>query len=483
VNAPDTLSNPEAKELLKLCKLGKLFEVQDWITSGKSLSVPAELKTTPLRIALDTGFQSLIELLVRNEPSEDEKNRALRQAVAQQRLDFIEILVSHGAEVTSVPFIDVLRAWEPNIIRYFLDRGTNFITNSPFAVAFGERIRTALGAWRRCVEQHPQFASQLQEQADRALRHFCFKEDLKWVSLMMWVGANPRSIGLTLEDDEEEEEHLSALTAAAYAKNVEILKRLKPNGKTDDVSGLLEFAARFGHKEVIQYLFELGAKPNDKPNGGSTALDNALESFDYEIFRHRLSPLRYYSPKAPKYRVSDGRATIKLLLERGAHWRPDDANQITRVRRVLYQCEPDVTIELVELLMKYSAASRESIHNLLRTPVMNEHLASGVRRVVMLGFDIRTPKQKSEDERREEKYRQWAQAELATRYDRQKFYEEIWSEPIQHVAKRYNLSDVGLAKVCRKLDIPRPGRGYWAIKAAGKPLPTQPPLPPIINPE
>jgi hypothetical protein len=82
-----------------------------------------------------------------------------------------------------------------------------------------------------------------------------------------------------------------------------------------------------------------------------------------------------------------------------------------------------------------------------------------------------------EDEKQEEKHRQWAVVQLASRYDREKVYGEIWAEPIQHVAKRYKLSDVGLAKVCRKLDIPRPGRGYWAIKAAGKPLPKQPPLP------
>jgi len=33
------------------------------------------------------------------------------------------------------------------------------------------------------------------------------------------------------------------------------------------------------------------------------------------------------------------------------------------------------------------------------------------------------------------------------------------------------------AKICRKLLIPIPGRGYWAKKAAGKPVPKQPALP------
>jgi hypothetical protein len=81
--------------------------------------------------------------------------------------------------------------------------------------------------------------------------------------------------------------------------------------------------------------------------------------------------------------------------------------------------------------------------------------------------------------RQKEAYRLWTLRSLASRYDREKIYEEIWSEPIQHVAKRYGISDVGLAKVCRKLNIPRPGRGYWAKKAAGKTVPRQMSLPPL----
>jgi len=33
--------------------------------------------------------------------------------------------------------------------------------------------------------------------------------------------------------------------------------------------------------------------------------------------------------------------------------------------------------------------------------------------------------------------------------NREEIYREIWLEPIQHVAKRYKLSDVGFAKVLR----------------------------------
>jgi hypothetical protein len=58
---------------------------------------------------------------------------------------------------------------------------------------------------------------------------------------------------------------------------------------------------------------------------------------------------------------------------------------------------------------------------------------------------------------------------------RQDLYELVWSKPIVELAKDFALSDVALAKRCRKLAIPVPGRGYWARVAAGQ-APRQPPL-------
>ena len=89
----------------------------------------------------------------------------------------------------------------------------------------------------------------------------------------------------------------------------------------------------------------------------------------------------------------------------------------------------------------------------------------------------RSPEQKREDQRQEGASRKWVLRELASRYNREEIYREIWSEPIQRVAKKYNISDVGLAKICKKLNIPRPGRGYWAKKAAGRSVSSQRPLP------
>ncbi len=53
-------------------------------------------------------------------------------------------------------------------------------------------------------------------------------------------------------------------------------------------------------------------------------------------------------------------------------------------------------------------------------------------------------------------------------FKRQELYEQVWAEPVRTVAKRYGVSDVAFAKMCRKLHIPLPPRGYWARIAAGQ---------------
>ena len=59
---------------------------------------------------------------------------------------------------------------------------------------------------------------------------------------------------------------------------------------------------------------------------------------------------------------------------------------------------------------------------------------------------------------------------------RKALYDQVWSQPMCHVSKKYGISDVGLAKICRKHKIPCPPRGYWAKKTAGQ-TPEQIPLP------
>jgi hypothetical protein len=107
-----------AKLLATLCQQGKLYEVEKWIASGKSLAGPPECKTTPLQIALDRGFHSLVELLARNDCGQEAKNHSWMNAVSKRNLEFIELLVNRGADLPSVPFSHVLLSWDPTISRF-----------------------------------------------------------------------------------------------------------------------------------------------------------------------------------------------------------------------------------------------------------------------------------------------------------------------------------------------------------------------------
>ena len=69
---------------------------------------------------------------------------------------------------------------------------------------------------------------------------------------------------------------------------------------------------------------------------------------------------------------------------------------------------------------------------------------------------------------------------MRPRYDRDELYEKVWTMPVRIVAKEYGVSDVAIAKACRRLHIPVPGRGYWAKNAANLPVKPRPPLPPVL---
>lgn len=376
----------ENSELIRLCRTGRLYDIEKWIADGKSLEVRAARRgrqKSLLQIAVDTGFHSLVELIAKNETRQESKNAALADAVSLRRMALIELLVANGGDIKSVPFIDVLLTWEPNMIRFFLERGSDPVEGRPFAEAFRSKIRTALRAYLDCKRAHPELAVQLQEQLDCALRYFCGEGDLKWVSLLMWAGGDPRSPGPCLGKDytDDPECYVSGLEQACYPENADVLKKLKPDPSRDNLSELLKHAV--GRRATMQYLLEIGANPNDKPNGGSSALDSALWWLNFAGF----DPYRRNSLKS-KYQLSKAFDCIGELLAHHAVWNPNEQSQINSLRRILLECEPDVTIELLKLFRSHNACPAEHVHKLLGTPRMKEHLKAESNALLRLGIHL-----------------------------------------------------------------------------------------------
>jgi len=63
------------------------------------------------------------------------------------------------------------------------------------------------------------------------------------------------------------------------------------------------------------------------------------------------------------------------------------------------------------------------------------------------------------------------------RLTRTELHERVWATPMRTLAKEFGMSDVGLAKICRKHNVPVPPVGYWRRKETGYKVKC-PPLPP-----
>ena len=388
-NGDENAGASEARELVALCRAGRLHDVEKWIADGKSLDIAAAKKRgrqrSLLQIAVETGFHSLVELIARHEKCQSSKNAALEDAASSRRLDLVELLLVNGADIKSVPLADVLLSWEPTIIRFFLDRGANPIVGQPFAEAFGAKVRTALRPFLEYKRAHPELAAQLQEQLDCALRHFCCEGDLKWVSLLIWAGGDVRSRGPCLGKDytNEPECYTTGLEEACNSEKPDVLKKLKPDPCRDNLSELLHNAATAGRQETMKYLLESGANPNDKPNGGSSALDATLWRLSFARFgtymSHRLTS---------KYDVWQALDCLRELLAHGAIWNPNEQYDVNSLRRTLLECEPEVTIEVLQLFRKHNACPAERVHKLLGTPRMREHLRPQTVALSRLGLHL-----------------------------------------------------------------------------------------------
>jgi hypothetical protein len=134
---------------------------------------------------------------------------------------------------------------------------------------------------------------------------------------------------------------------------------------------------------------------------------------------------------------------------------------------MLLHAEPKLVIELFKLLRSHAACTDETVHQFLDTPRMRQHLSGNDWHLTRLG--LRCPKNGP--------LPCLQHSGLLARFDREKLYEQVWSQPIRKLAPEYGVSDVALAKTCRKLQIPRPGRGYWAKLTAGQRVGRRPPLP------
>lgn len=370
----------ELVPLVDLCRAGKLFEVQAWIAESKPVNPPTghyrgSRKKTPIEYAIDAGFHSLVKVLL--DAGADvgpiERYCPMTMALEKRRLDIVKLLVEHGYDPTGIDARSVLGTWDPEIMEYFVESGCNMELGNPLAWALCNRIRTSLPLVKKYQDRFPS----IREQANIALRHHCKEGDAKWVSLMLWAGADPLCRG---EDDPDRESDLedgglSALGFAALYNHYDLfeLKGIKACLSNPATADILDYLLDSDATPVLASILKQGLDPNNNPRGGCTAIQRSLERFHQYgstsrfSFDYRLAPKN--KSKLDSDRSREFMKMIYLLAEAGGKWRPDP-DEIKSARNSLTKMIPEYTVEFIGLMARFKAARKEDLEELLRTPTI-----------------------------------------------------------------------------------------------------------------
>ena len=424
----------EVRPLHCLCKEGRLYAVEQWITEGKPVQIDPQAlgkrvrPKTALQITLETGQHSLTELLLRRGYRLDlERYRPLELALQLRRWDLFDLLLEWGGDLHTVEVSAVLETYNIDLYERFRLAGYDLTKRHEMASVLGHGTsnRPLYGFAKKHRSEDPA----IQRELNLALGYQAREGNARGVALCLWAGADAHAHPT---EDELPEDGWSAIEAAAYGGHLEILKRLGPDPARDDFDHVYGYAKSGA---IVSFLTSI------KPPQNMTAI--LFSQLPYG------SNSSSWLSSAGLYR---GAGVIEALLDCHTRWADTDAQKLNHIRRLLLDM-PDCALKRIMSRLRHpEVCAIETYQELTRTPSMQARLFSfGLIKKVM-----------SEQEKRGNEI-----LRLLSRYDRGQLYEQIWSRPVQEVAKTYGISDVRLGKVCRTLQVPVPPRGYWARVQAG----------------
>ena len=357
----------DLKELSELCRAGKLFAVQDWLDQGRPYLLAERVRGRgPFDIALDTGFHSLVEVFLKAGIPEDLKNSALRSSVFAGRLELAKLLVMYGADPHAVPVDEIFDSRNPALMRWMITLGLDLETGWPIARILEYRRRECLGVFMDLRDRVPS----ARRQAAMALRVHARDGNLKWVSLLLWAGADPR-LRVAVRDDfqrgtETKEDEGTALEDAVIHGQADVVKKFKVDPSRDNVNALLCQCWLAPHPQIARMLLSLGADVNTQANDRSP-IEAAFDALSFG-----LDPIFRYRDK-----TSDALACIEVLAQAGARWNPSDSRAISSFRRSLGRTDRGAAIQVLKRLVQIKAMEQGIFRELIRTPKMRLLLDTG----------------------------------------------------------------------------------------------------------
>jgi hypothetical protein len=271
-----------------------------------------------------------------------------------------------------------------------------------------------------------------------------------------------------LDYPEDEELRETAIEAAVLRGHANLLPRLKPDPARDNFEELFQTAPDGATVDALAALAP--------PRNMGTIL--ARQAF-------HLDSRWPFETSTRAHRCAEA---LKRLFQAGGRWTESPPEEIRTVRQDLLRASDPIFVEVMKLFVFDDYCAPAVLQELTRTPSMRQRMTKvgllpSVReekvggytiphrvmgdRNVMRRFGIATPKEKKPLPPVVH-VGPYVWGGQTIRLDRRTLYERVWSEPVERIAKAWELSGRGLAKACKRLKIPVPPRGYWAKARHGR---------------
>lgn len=349
----DFISAVHRDKLTKACKKGRLFDALRMLEELGSARFRKTRKWTPLFVAVDRGFHSLVEVLLRYEHEAWDLEKAYGGALRRHRSDLAGLILRAPSWRAPIDPVEALATGDCDLIRAMIASGTDF--TAPHVVARA-CLRSSWGTLE-CLTKGGIGIAPVQHELQIAMVTHASRGHIKSVVRLLRAGIDAHEPSDWFDErDRLMNEPMSAVHAAVYLDTPALLSIFRPSPEKDRAEDLLG-----GTREpaIYQVLLDAGFELNCQENGGSTALHDAITWGRFFSIAPGLNRER------EKF-VTD----VEWLLERGAKWVPRDSNDWRSVRDSLLAAGESLAGRLVKLLRDSGAITDNLLVELFRPPRM-----------------------------------------------------------------------------------------------------------------
>lgn len=368
----DSYLNARPRDQLKAhCKAGRLFDTQKFLDKEGTARLRKTRKWTPLFVAVDRGFHSLVEVLLRYDHAQWDLEKSYRAALTRRRSDLAGMILRSPSWSKPIDPIEALATGDLTLAESLKRSGVDLVGVDSVLKAAARNAGGVLvmidhlGVLNREVED--QLYSVMVPHAP--LGH------VPSVMRFLRRGFDPHRVVPYLDEvDGKVCDEGSAVLASMYSDKPCLFAALRPDPKKDDAEQLLRTAVFSGCDKMLKTLLDAGFDLNCKDNGGSPALDVLLGDVVIGSRNRERSPEPMRDMRYMNDRIRELMERVRYFVGIGARWVPDpkDRSLLSNARDVLLSIGADRALKLIEILEGGNAVSRDDVALLLGTARMKD---------------------------------------------------------------------------------------------------------------